>query len=84
MSLRMFLGVSANICGVMLVILWKWFQKKTRRSERKIISGLNFRIDRTYIDAAWSVLEKNGKYALLLNQTDAYGNEELPVLRKNG
>lgn len=46
----------------------------------KIIKELNFRIDRAYIDEAWSVLEEDDKYALLLNQIDAYENEELPDL----
>jgi len=46
----------------------------------KIISGLPFIIDRTYTDAAWNVLEESDKYALLLNQIDAYENEELPNL----
>ncbi len=46
----------------------------------KIIKELNFRINRAYTDAAWSVLEKDDKYALLLNQIDTYKNEELPDL----
>ena len=46
----------------------------------KIIKELNFRIDRTYTNAAWSVLEEGDKYALLLNQIDTYKNEELPDL----
>ena len=46
----------------------------------KVISELTFRIDRTYTDAAWGVLEEDDKYALLLNQLDAYKNEELPDL----
>lgn len=46
----------------------------------KIIKELNFRIDRVYIDAAWNVLDTDDKYALLLNQMDAYENEELPDL----
>lgn len=46
----------------------------------KIIKELNFRIDRAYTDEAWSVLEEDDKYALLLNQIDAYENEELPDL----
>lgn len=46
----------------------------------KIIKELNFRIDRIYTDAAWSVLVEDDKYALLLNQMDAYENEELPDL----
>lgn len=46
----------------------------------KIIGKWNFRIDRTYTDAAWNVLEEEDKYALLLNQIDAYKNAELPAL----
>ena len=46
----------------------------------KIIKDLNFRIDRVYTDAAWRVLDVHDKYALLLNQMDAYENEELPNL----
>lgn len=46
----------------------------------KIIGKWDFRIDRTYTDAAWNVLEEEDKYALLLNQIDAYKNEELPNL----
>lgn len=46
----------------------------------KIIKELNFKIDRAYTDGAWSVLEEDDKYALLLNQIDAYKNEELPDL----
>lgn len=46
----------------------------------KIIGKWNFRIDRTYTDAAWNVLEEEDKYALLLNQIDAYENKELPDL----
>lgn len=46
----------------------------------KIIGGLNFRVDRIYLDAAWSVLEENDRYVFLLNQIDAYENEELPNL----
>lgn len=46
----------------------------------KVIGGLSFRIDRTYTDAAWGVLAEEDKYALLLNQLDAYKNEELPDL----
>lgn len=46
----------------------------------KIIKELNFRIDRIYTDATWSVLAEDDKYALLLNQMDAYENEELPDL----
>ncbi len=45
-----------------------------------IIKNWNFRINRTYIDAAWSVLEEKDKYALLLSQIDAYENKELPDL----
>ena len=46
----------------------------------KIIGKWNFEIDRTYTDAAWNVLGEEDKYALLLNQIDAYKNEELPNL----
>ena len=46
----------------------------------QIISGLPFIIDRIYTDVAWNILEENDKYALLLNQIDAYENEELPKL----
>ncbi len=46
----------------------------------KIIKELDFRIERAYTDAAWSVLEEDDKYALLLNQIDTYKNEELPNL----
>ena len=46
----------------------------------KIISELPFKIDRIYTDAAWNILDGNDKYALLLNQIDAYENEELPDL----
>ena len=46
----------------------------------RIISKWDFEIDRTYTDAAWNVLEEEDKYALLLNQIDAYENEELPNL----
>lgn len=46
----------------------------------KVISELSFRIDRTYTDAAWNVLEEDDRCALLLNQIDAYENEELPDL----
>lgn len=46
----------------------------------QLIKELNFRIDRTYIDATWNFLETEDKYALLLNQMDSYKNEELPDL----
>ena len=46
----------------------------------QIISGFPFIIDRICTDAAWNILEENDKYALLLNQIDAYENEELPKL----
>lgn len=46
----------------------------------QVISGLPYIIDRIYTDAAWNILEDNDKYALLLNQIDAYENEELPKL----
>ncbi|MCM1040131.1 MAG: hypothetical protein NC434_12490, partial [Ruminococcus sp.] len=46
----------------------------------KIVKDLNFKINRIYTDAAWSVLDEENKYALLLNQIDAYKNEELPDL----
>ena len=51
-----------------------------RMETAKIISELPFKIDRIYTDAAWNALEGNDKYALLLNQIDAYENEELPNL----
>lgn len=46
----------------------------------KIVKELNFKINRTYTDAAWNILDEENKYALLLNQIDAYKNEELPNL----
>ena len=46
----------------------------------KIIKELNFTINRVYTDAAWNILDEDDKYALLLNQIDAYKNEELPDL----
>ena len=46
----------------------------------EIIRGLNFTVDREYVDAAWKVLPKNGRYELLLNQLDVYENSELPIL----
>lgn len=46
----------------------------------KVLKELNFNINRAYTDAAWSVLDEEDKYALLLNQIDAYKNEELPNL----
>lgn len=46
----------------------------------RIIRELNFRIPRVYTDAAWNILDEDDKYALLLNQIDAYKNEELPNL----
>lgn len=46
----------------------------------KIIKELDFKINRVYTDAAWNILDENDKYALLLNQLDAYKNEELPDL----
>ena len=46
----------------------------------KIIKALKFGIDRVYTDAAWNILDADDKYALLLNQIDAYENEELPHL----
>ena len=46
----------------------------------KIIKELNFTINRVYTDTAWNILEEDDRYALLLNQLDAYKNEELPDL----
>lgn len=46
----------------------------------KIIKEFNFKINRVYTDAAWTILDENDKYALLLNQLDEYKNEELPDL----
>lgn len=46
----------------------------------KIIKELNFTINRVYTDAGWNILDEDDKYALLLNQIDAYKNEELPDL----
>ena len=46
----------------------------------EIIKDLNFIIPRVYTDAAWNILNEDDKYALLLNQLDAYKNEELPDL----
>lgn len=46
----------------------------------KIIKEFNFKINRTYTDAAWNALDEENKYALLLNQIDAYKNGELPNL----
>lgn len=46
----------------------------------EIIRGLNFTVDREYVDAAWDVLPVSDKYELLLNQLDVYENTELPTL----
>lgn len=46
----------------------------------EIIRGLNFTVDREYVDAAWDVLPVDDKYELLLNQLDVYENTELPTL----
>lgn len=46
----------------------------------KIIKELKFGIGRVYTNAAWDILDEDDKYALLLNQMDAYENEELPEL----
>lgn len=46
----------------------------------EIIRGLDFTVDREYVDAAWDVLPKNDRYELLLNQLDVYSNAELPEL----
>ncbi len=43
-----------------------------------ILRELTFRIDKTYSDAAWALLDKENKYQLLLNQIDNYENEDLP------
>lgn len=62
------------------IILSKLDAKTLGIDSAKVIRRLPFRIDRAYTDAAWSVLEQDDKYALLLNQLDAYENEELPDL----
>ena len=45
------------------------------RETAKIIKELNFTISRVYTDTAWNNMEEDDRYALLLNQLDAYKNE---------
>ena len=44
------------------------------------IRTLDFMVKKSYADAAWSVLEEENKYELLLHQMDNYEDDELPQM----
>lgn len=41
------------------------------------IRALDFMVNKSFVDAAWSVLDEESKYELLLNQMDNYEDDEL-------
>lgn len=62
------------------LILSKVDVSKLSVETAEVIRGLDFTVDREYVDAAWDLLSEDDRYELLLNQLDVYKNSELPKL----